>query len=219
MQSPKAFCLVIGSAVVLAACVAALAAHLGIDLLADIVLTHDPYDSIGHPSRGLVVDGAVVLALGAAARCLSLAFADARQGTTEGGLALKRMLKRVGPRFALAVVGLSFALLLGMEGLDTLFDQGRIGDLDDLLGGSVVLALLVTVPSALLAALGVLRTLAFVAAAHDELVGAFGAFLRLVSAPSGAPAASAGARIRPRFRLQSRIARRNGKRGPPPLPA
>jgi hypothetical protein len=209
--------MLIGAAAILAACLAAPLAHLGIDLVGDLVLVRDPYDFVGHPSRDLAVSCAVLLILTAALRFVSLAFDDARRGRTVSYLALEQHVNRVGCRFGIAVVALSLVMLLGMEGLDTVLVQGRIADLDDLLGGSVVLALVVTVPIALLAACGVLRTLTLVAASHRELVAVFGAFLRLLRDPCGTPPTRADADTRPARHIAALFPRRNGKRGPPPL--
>ncbi len=209
--------MLIGAAAVLAACLAAPLAHLSIDLVGDLVLVRDSYDFVGHPSRDLAVSCAILLILTAALRFVSLAFEDARRGRTASCLALEQHVNQVDCRFGLAVVALSLAMLLGMEGLDTVLVQGRVADLGDLLGGSVLLALVVTVPIALLAASGVLRTLRLAAASHRDLVAVFGAFLRLLRAPCGTPPARADADTRPAHHVAALFPRRNGKRGPPPL--
>lgn len=47
-----------------AASVAALFAHVGIDLAGDVVLAHDAYGGLAHRSRSEVIAAALTLALG-----------------------------------------------------------------------------------------------------------------------------------------------------------
>jgi hypothetical protein len=199
-----------------AACVAALFAHVGIDLAGDVVLAHDTYDGLDHRSRSDVWTVALTLAIGALLRVVCLALDEARTGRSTQRPTLDDVFGPGPWRFACAVVALTLPALMTMELFDIVADGRHLDDVTDLLGGSAWLGLSMTMPIAALVALAVWSIAKLVMSSHRALVTVFGLLLALltqlhprVSARSEAP--SSGLRLRRR----SILSRRSGKRGPP----
>jgi hypothetical protein len=136
--------------VLLSAALAALAAHIGIDELGDVLLAHDIYDTIAHGSR-TIMSGTLVAALAVALLVLLRSAVKRRRAARQGSDA--GLPAATGPRdtatFLVLVAATAVGLLIAMEAGDVLLAGQSIGDLDDLLGGSIWLGLSVTIPTAL----------------------------------------------------------------------
>jgi hypothetical protein len=197
--------------VVLAASIAALTAHIAIDVLGDFVLPHDTYDDIAHGSRtALSCPLPAVLAV-AALRWLSAALDESRSPARD-----KR--PPIDPRMpylhvALVVVT-AFVLVGGMEGADLMLAGRPLEDLDDLLGGSIGLCAAVTLPVAMAVACVVWRIACWLTAVQLVAIRMLGAWF--VQRASGTAAANADSR-RPMRRIARTpvLARSTSKRGPP----
>ena len=199
--------------VVLAASVAALAAHIGIDVFGDVMLPHDTYDDIAHQSRTVMMSTALVLIGGAALRFLLAALDAARPGPYH------RRANAIGEvtarrTFVALVVGAAFALVVGMEFVDSAFAGLPCDDIGDLLGGSIPLGSGVTLASALAVALAAVRVARWATIAHGMTVRKFGTwFVRRCR-----PASSARSVRRLRFRPSNpliALMRNVTRRGPP----
>jgi cytochrome bd-type quinol oxidase subunit 2 len=199
-----------------AACVAALFAHVGIDLAGDVVLAHDTYDGLDHRSRSDVFTVALTLANGALLRVVWLAFAEARTGRATQRPTLDDVCGSAPWRFAGAVVALTLPALMTMELFDIVADGRHLDEATDLLGGSAWLGLSMTIPIAALVGLAVRSIAKSVLGSHRALVTVFGLLLTLLArfCPRMSPRSVARS---PRLRLRRRsiLSRRSGKRGPP----
>jgi len=199
-----------------AACVAALFAHLGIDLAGDVVLAHDAYDGLDHCSRSDVCAVALTLAIGALLRVVWLAVDEARTGQPTRRATLDDVFGPGPWRFAGAVVALTLPALMTMELVDIVADGRRLDDVTDLLGGSVWLGLSMTIPIAALVGLAFQSIAKLVMNSHHVLVTVFS--LLLGFHPQLYPRISTRSVARSsglRLRRRSILSRRSGKRGPP----
>jgi len=201
--------------VVFAASIAALAAHIAIDVLGDVLLAHDTYDDVAHQSRAVISCTALAVVAGAALRLLLAALDGVRTVPHR-----RSPLNVVDPRslgmFVLLVVAASLVLLAGMEMADLAIAGQSFDDCADLLGGSIWLGAGVTLPIALSAAYLVGRI-----ARWATVVEVFA--IALVSAwfmrrERRTPAARVGSRrtLRSFARLPA-LARSTPRRGPPPF--
>jgi hypothetical protein len=199
-----------------AAGVAALVAHVGIDLAGDVVLAHDTYDGLNHRSRSEVVAAALTLAFGALMRVVWLALDEARTHRVATRPSFDDVFGRGPRRFVYTVVALTLPALLAMELFDVVADGRRFDDPTDLLGGSALLGLSITIPIAALVALTVRTIAQLIMNSHHGLVAVIGRLIALL------------ARVRPRvgerayepagvlrLRQRSMLSRRSRKRGPP----
>jgi hypothetical protein len=202
-----------------AACVAALLAHVAIDLAGDVVLAHDAYDGLDHGSRSEALLVVLTLAVGALVRFGWLALDEARTGRAGARRSFEGTFGRGPWRFVFLVVALTVPVLMTMEVFDVVADGRRLDDVSDLLGGSSWLGMSVTIPIAALVAQTVRSIATLVMNSRPALVTVIGRLLALLAKPLprvGQRAAERDARLLPRRR--SILARRSGKRGPP-LPA
>jgi hypothetical protein len=138
------------SLVAIAAAVAALVAHVTIDVAGDYLLARDAYDGIEHQSRAVFVVAIAALALVAGSRLL-FDLLDRRCSSTASLLRLvARDLGSPGA-FVLQTIALAFVTLAGMELLDCAAAGTPVDDLADLFGGSLALGLTATFASGALA--------------------------------------------------------------------
>jgi hypothetical protein len=199
-----------------AACGAALLAHVGIDVAGDFLLAHDTYDGLEHRSRREILSFALGFACAAVLWILWVAFEDVRGERGATRLTVQDLLGRGPWRFVAAVLALSLPVLIGMEFFDVTSDGGRIDGLTGLLGGSAPLGLGIASVTATLAGLAVRHLARMLLASHRAFVAVAHRLIALV------------ARVRPQgdARRQERVAgcqigqrsilsRRFGKRGPP----
>jgi hypothetical protein len=199
-----------------AAGVAALFAHVGIDVLGDFVLAHDAYDGVDHRSRSEVVALAVTLVLAALLRAVWGAFDEARTGRVHARPTFEDVFGRGPWRFVIAVAVLTLPALAAMEAFDVLGTGGRIDDFADLVGGSVPLALGVTIPTAILAALATRALARFIMHAQRGLVAVIGRLIALIARADARHFAPDAASDHGDLQAQrSILSRRFGKRGPP----
>jgi len=213
LRSPRLYA---WAAALLAACIAATLAHMAIDAIGDYVLPHDAYDDVAHGSRSLTAALATLTALVLGALALASALVERRTGRIQ----VRELLERTtGPGlacFAAVVATVTIPLMMTMEALDLVLQNGRIEDATDLLGGSVALALAVTVPIAAGVALSVRALLAALLGSCRALVdAAYSTFMRRVH---GTLSTSSDVRRRRASRLSVRtalLASNANRRGPP----
>lgn len=201
-----------------AACAAAVLAHIAIDIAGDYVLPTDAYDALNHGSRWTVSLLALAAAAGGLWVVLRAALADVRgsRGT------LRTVLRAAAPaspwRFFALVAVLSVPVLLGMASLDTLAAGRPVDDLGDLVGGSFVLAGVLTALCAFLVSAGALGFLRLLCRYQRALVRAVEAFVRLALAFERAAAPLGARRESGRLRTHSALRRcTSGNRAPPHL--
>ncbi len=199
-----------------AACLAALLAHIAIDVAGDYVLANDAYDATAHGSRWL----ASLATLGMA--CVGLwALLRATLAEVRGSYgALRAVLRAALPRnpgaFVALVVVVTAPLVLAMARLDALIAGQAVVDPADLFGGSVALGAGISLAFAIIVALGALRVFRLLLCFHRSLVRAVEAFVRL--APQGESAVhrvASGAEIRPR--VPAALVRATGANRAPPI--
>jgi len=212
--SPRAFAWLCALA---AAAVAALVSHVAIDIVANFVVAHDPYDDIEHGSRLFVVGVALTMAFGAAAAVVWAALVDFRLGESELRSLIARAVATSPWRFAAAVAPAALAVLVSMEMADALATTGRFCGLEDALGGSIPLGIAIVVAVSTAVALLVRWVLDVVDAAHRSIASAVGALLVGACRPPVAASHACGLLVDERGSA-SVLARRFGKRAPP-LPA
>jgi hypothetical protein len=193
---------------------AAVLAHITVDVLGDHLLVHDTYDGLAHGSRQKF---SLVAALAALASFIALSRGALRELRGERN-ALRAILLGAIPRPSiLSIALLATGTLLAMGAMEA-FDTGLAGipidDPADLLGGSPLLALgvvaLVTPALAFAArafAVALLRSRAIV-----TIVAAFVRLAQLAAPPPELQLARAPRRLAAR---RSILSRRAGKRGPP----
>jgi len=213
VRSPRLFAWI---AALFAACIAATLAHLAIDAIGDYVLPHDAYDDVAHGSRSLTAAVAVLTALALGACALASAFVERRAGRARVRTLLASISGTGLVRFASGIALATVPLLMAMEALDTLLQNGRIDDASDLLGGSAVLALVVTLPIAAAVALGVRALLAALLGSCRAIVAvACSILLRRARGTASNLSRGRGPRA-PRLALRTALLASNAsRRGPP----
>jgi hypothetical protein len=195
-----------------AALCAALLAHVAIDVAGDYLLPHDSYDDIAHDSRAVVACAVLGLVLGALGCAVGAALRRARGSEFAFCAGLRDACPPGALQFAITVNGLTFLILGAMEALDVTLAGGRIDDVGDLFGGSLLLGGLIAALCALAAAFGT-RVALHRLARLGRIARRVAAFLRRRTLPSTAPGIR---RPRRRSHATSRyIARRLAGRAPP----
>ena len=162
-----------------AALLAALCAHVAIDVAGDYVLAHDTYDAPAHGSRWLASIGLAALACAGLWALVRATLAETRGSRGALRAALGSALP-IGPlAFVLGVTAAALPLLLGMAWLDASFAGIGVDDVGDLLGGSIPLGAGLTIAFAVAAALGTRKLIAFLSRFHRSIVRVVEAFVRL----------------------------------------
>jgi hypothetical protein len=197
-----------------AAGVAALVAHVAIDIAANFFVAHDPYDDIEHHSRFWFLGGSLAIAGAGALAVLAAALKDFHLGE----FALRGLIGRAAStspvRFVASVIPLTFVALLAMESFDSYANNGRACSTTDALGGSLVLGSIIIIATAIASALAVWRLLRYLAQTHRAIVQAIGSFL--VGARETSTSSALTIRIlETAGPATSVLARRAGKRAPP----
>ncbi len=122
-----------------AACAAALFAHLGIDIAGDYLLPHDAYDDVSHGSRTLVLGVVSAFLMALALGALSAAVREARGSLDAFARTLRSSIEFGFVRSLVLTLVFSTAVLVAMECVDVRAAGDAIDDVGDLFGGSLVL--------------------------------------------------------------------------------
>jgi hypothetical protein len=122
-----------------AAFVAALFAHVAIDVAGDYLLPHDAYDDVAHGSRALVLGIVSAISAALAMGALAAAVREARGSLDAFGRALRSSIQcdlwaGIGITSLLAL-----GILVAMECVDVRAAGRAIDDVGDLFGGSLAL--------------------------------------------------------------------------------
>lgn len=206
---------IVAAAVVLCTiALAAVLAHITVDVLGDHLLVHDTYDDIAHGSRQKFSLVAGLAALGSFIALLRGALREIRGERNT----LRAILLGAVPRPTLVSLAVLIAGTLCAMGVMEAFDARLAGvpidDLGDLLGGSPPLALAVVSLITPLVAFAA-RGLALALVRSRAIVTIVAAFVRLVRFAASPPQLRL---LRSPRRLAARrsiLSRRAGKRGPP----
>ncbi len=135
-------------AVFSAALLAAVAAHVGIDILGDYLVRDDSYDHIAHGSRELFTIVALLLAAGVGAHLFWQMCAAASSIRTRARFL--HLSGKVVIRSSTGVVLIALMLVPAMETIDALRAGADVDSLADAFGSSLLLGTSVTVACALL---------------------------------------------------------------------
>ena len=189
-----------------------LCAHLALDRIANLVLAHDPYDDLAHPSRAPVFLFVAAFVTLAAARALYAALVEASRRCG-------RVLPAVGPAESFTTVAFrAFAggcvALPALEAIDSLLAGRQVTSASALFAGSFGLGLAVIAVVALVGTAALRAMLRHVVALRPAIVAAIASF---VSAASDADVCIRGRQTRT-FRRNFRndpFSIRAGKRAPP----
>ena len=154
-------------AVMATALLAAVSAHVGIDVLGDYLVPDDAYDHLAHASRLLFTLVALGLAAAAAVHCFLHFCAAAASIRTRVRLLRVRPAQIAGACVSIALLAL--LLVPCMETIDAIQAGAEIDSLADAFGGSMVLGVLTTLGCALFWC-GLIIALAAWFARHREQV-------------------------------------------------
>ena len=152
-----------------AAAIAALVAHVVIDVIGDYALARDTYDGLEHASRGLVSLG---LLLGVAVLACRFVVAALSGGRERARVSAQLHVPHSPLLFVAAVVAATLVLLVGMESLDALAAGHGFDGLADVFGGSTALGFAVAVSAAIALGQMAWATLRWFAACHRDLLRA-----------------------------------------------
>jgi hypothetical protein len=200
--------------VALAGALAALVAHVAIDVAGDYMLAHDTYDGIAHESRALFVVAIAALSL-AVALPLLLDLLERRCSSTASLLRRVRASLGSPALFAVLSTGLAIVTIAGMEWMDCSAARAPIDGIEDLFGGSLALGLGLTVTAGAFSGWLVHRLVRLIAAFEPQITTLL---VRLVGAACAALAPVLAALRAPASRTIVRsllLASRGSKRGPP----
>jgi len=171
-----------------AAFLAALSAHVAIDIVGDYVLAHDTYDDPAHGSRWLASIALGLSAFVAVWASVRAALAESRGSHQALRRALRAAVPASGIRFAALVTAASLPMLAGMAWLDAVCAGIRVDDVGDLFGGCIPLGSGIAAAVAVVVAAAVHRLVALLCRFHRSIVRAVEACVRL---PRGAARAAA----------------------------
>ena len=200
-------------AVLATALLAAVSAHVGIDVLGDYLVRDDSYDHLAHDSRLLFTVMALLLAGAAAVQCfLYLCTASASIQTRVRLLHLRPA--QVAGACAIVVL-LALLVVPAMETIDALQAGADVDSLADAFGGSILLGVATTLGCAL-AWCGLIVALIGWFARHRERVAKL-LYELLVPSEALLAYAHASRGNAPAIAIdRNRHARCRSKRGPPP---
>jgi hypothetical protein len=199
-------------AAVAAALLAAVAAHVGIDVAGDYLLPDDSYDHVAHGSRELFTLIAFFCATGAAALLLKRLLAAV--ASLPARVRVLRMPRRNAISAAAAVSALALIFVPLMETFDALRSGGDIDSLADAFGGSLLLGASITLSCAIAICLLIFGLLAWLCRHRDHVARFVGA---LIERARTAPRKEFAQRARRSLltRAREHRAQRRAKRGPP----
>jgi hypothetical protein len=204
------------TAIVLTASLAAVLAHVAIDVAGDFVLPHDTYDRIAHHSRLVALAVAAVLGAGSFLTVLAAGFSDARRYRGALRALVRSRITRSTWGFVGLVAAAALPALIAMESVDAFVESGRLPDFAAALGGSIPLGLATLVTLSITLGWALWRTLKIVDASHRRIASALERLITRREATDASHVASceliapenSPARV-------SVLARRAGKRAPP----
>jgi len=195
-----------------AALIAAVFAHVAIDVLGDYLVRDDTYDHVAHGSRELLT----LLAFCVAAYAGSILFA--RLCTAAASMRTRIRMLRIPRRHWLlafaAIAVLALVLVPSMEGFDALRAGREVDDLGDLFGGSLLLGITSTLACASLCCGAILGLCAWLAR-HRERVARLLYECLTVQRTSRAAIAMRRAPAKTPALHPARAMKRRSKRGPP----
>jgi hypothetical protein len=199
-----------------AAFLAALLAHVSIDIVGDYVLPHDTYDDPEHGSRWVASIALGICALGALGALGRAVFAETRGRRGAVRAALRMAAPSSALAFGIAVTAIALPLLAAMAWLDDTAAGIGPDDVADLFGGSIPLGASITAGFALAIAAGLHRFVVFLTGKHRSIVRALEAFVRIFRARTGAALRSVSRLQQNRPRVSAALARcTSGNRAPP----
>jgi hypothetical protein len=201
-------------AILAAAGAAAVIAHVAIDIVANFLVAHDPYDDLSHHSRFTFLAGSLTIALVGASAVLWAALRDVRVGGDSIRTLVGEAAASTPWRFISCVAATAAAALLAMEWLDSLADTGRFCTLTDALGGSIAIGTAVVLAVAIAIGFAAWKLLRQISAYHREIANAIGAILVGVPARTVRPTSTQPTPDQAPL-IASILARRAGKRAPP----
>jgi hypothetical protein len=194
------------------ALLAAVSAHVAIDVLGDYLVRDDSYDHLAHGSRVLFTF--VALGLAGVAGFYLFSHLCAAASSLRARVQLLRVARR---HIILAIAGtlaLAFLVVPTMETVDALRAGGDIDSLADAFGGSLVLGISTTIACALVWSGAVLGLAAWLVHHRERVVRLLSAFLHVkhghvpCAHERGVPVALLAS-------APSRRTRHRSKRGPP----
>ncbi|GAC1442075.1 MAG: hypothetical protein NVSMB59_03780 [Vulcanimicrobiaceae bacterium] len=193
--------------------VAALGAHVAIDLGGDVVLARDSFDGIAHASRGVVAFGALAALLIAGGAALAAAVREAR-GSEDAFCRAVRAAMPTDVRAFVAIVMLAAPCLVAAMGLMDASLAGHAASLDDALGGSLLFGTATTAAIAAVASAAAWFGMRRFARTHRAIVRFLISFLRVEATCVGLARARRARRSRLVWGEAAR-ARRVRDRAPP----
>jgi hypothetical protein len=199
-------------AVLSAALLAAVAAHVGIDVLGDFLVRDDSYDHVAHGSRELFTIVALLLAAGAGAHLFSRMCAAA--SSIRMRVRFLRLSGKGAIRFSASVSLVALILVPAMETIDALRAGADVDSLADAFGSSLLLGVSVTLACALLCC-AIIVGLAAWLCRHRESVARIIYELLAVAPPVLHYASETRTRDAIAVYTHERRTRRRTKRGPP----
>lgn len=159
-----------------AALLAAVCAHVGIDILGDWLVRDDAYDHVAHASRLLVTFVAVAIAAIALLRLFTGLCDAAAQSQSERNRLLAKTHRHTAA-VALTMTGATLCFVPAMELFDALQSHSDLDDLSDLFGGSLLLGVGVTIACAVAATLALMLLATWICRHQDQILATF-AFTR-----------------------------------------
>jgi hypothetical protein len=200
--------------VAVTATIAALIAHIGIDVLGDYLLPHDSFDDLAHGSRSFIGYAALAIVASAGLKVFFEAI-DIRNGMRD----LRRL--RTGlqswslPVYLAAVVCAAFVLLAAMEFVDLASARQPLDDLGDLFGGSLWLGAGITFSVAAAVACGMWWLARWAYLAREVAGRIAGALLLLARSRASGEITFQARRLVGSCARVPALARSASKRGPP----
>ncbi len=201
------------------AMLAALAAHVAIDIAGDYLLPHDAFDDDAHGSRWLASAALATSALGAFWFLANAVLAETRGARGALRAALRASVPASGVTFVLLVAAAALPFVIAMGGLDAYVAGARIDGLADLLGGSLPLGASLTLALAAAIGIGAHRLVALLSRHHGSIVRVVGALVRATGTASRAicPPQSTIERTQDRARVPAALVRSMGANRAPPV--
>jgi hypothetical protein len=199
--------------------IAALVAHVAIDVAGDYLLTHDTYDDDAHGSRYVASIALAIAAFVALSTFVRAVIAETRgvRGALRAALRSSVPASRVA--FAAIVVSLALPLLLAMAWLDSIVAGVPPDDVGDLFGGSPALGVGTTIVASLATAIAVRALVALAARFHRSIVRVVCALVHAMVRREVGDACSVSRRTDDRPRVTACFRRSGGTdRAPPAAP-
>lgn len=204
------------AAVVMAACVAAVCAHLAIDAAGDFLLPSDSYDRIAHASRFIGTACAFLLTCVCLTVLLGAGLEDARAHRGAVRALVASYVNTRSWQIIALIAPLSFWLLVGMGVLDSWVGGRGLPSIAAAVGGSLALGTACVILTSSIAGALLHLALATVHASHSVIAGALERFF-LHRAARGASPCSGRTALTPASAVRHIpvLAGRAGKRAPP----